>query len=297
MSGTINRLQGNLTFKRRDKFCLNKKLINSYSMDKNIMNTWDNDPFFQYPKSIVSTSEGNVTLPILYFDNSNMIAIFRVDYNSAQTIVDPLHFTAIRFSGGKALAGVAFYEYRNTSINSYNEVGVVIAALPNGNIAPKFPLLSLFYNLDKIRAGLYIIDLPVTTAAACAAGKEIWGYPKFVTPISFELNGRYFNGSVVNPDSGDSLLTMSGKAGIGVPGPLLDLELYSSNQGKTLRTLVNTRGGGKISLPGSIRLQAGDSDHPMTNRLIKLGLKDAKPIFVSYTHTLQSRLNAGAVMP
>jgi hypothetical protein len=284
--------------KRRDNvFLNNKKLINSYSMDKNIMNTWDNDPFFQYPKSVVSTSEGNVTLPILYFDNSNMIAIFRVDYNSAQAMVDPHHLTAIRFSGGKALVGVAFYEYRNSSIKPYNEVGVVIAALPNGTIAPKFPLLSLFYSLDINRASLYIVDLPVTTAAACAAGKEIWGYPKFVTPISFELIGRKFNGSVRHPDSSSSILTMSGNAGVGVAGPLLDLVLYSSHQGKTLRTLVNTRGGGRISLPGSIRLQAGDSDHPMTNRLIKLGLKDAKPAFVSYTHRLQSRLNAGAVMP
>ena len=260
-------------------------------------NEWDNDPFFQYPKSAVSTSEGNVSLPILYFDNSNMIAIFRVDYNSAQAIVDPHHLTAIRISGGKALVGVAFYEYRNTSINPYNEVGVVIAALPKGTIAPKFPLLSLFYSLDKNRAGVYIVDLPVTTAAACAAGKEIWGYPKFVAPIGFELIGRKFRGTVRHPDYSGSLLTMSGIAGLGVPGPLLDLVLYSSHEGKTLRTLVNTRGGGRISLPGSIRLQAGDIDHPMTNRLINLGLKDAKPAFVSYTHTLQSRLNAGAVMP
>ena len=265
-------------------------------MDKNIMNKWDNDPFFQYPKSVVATSEGNVTLPILYFDNSNMIAVFRVEYNPAQIMVEPHHLTAIRFSGGKALVGVAFYEYRNCSINPYNEVAVVIAAMPNGTIAPKFPLLSLFYSLDINRAGLYIVDLPVTTAAACSAGKEIWGYPKFVTPISIELSGRNFSGSVANPNSNGSLLTMSGKAGMGVHGPLLDLVLYSSHQGKTLRTLVNTRGGGRISLPGSIRLQAGDCDHPMTNRLIKLGLKDAKPVFVSYTHKLQSRLNAGAVI-
>jgi hypothetical protein len=226
-------------------------------MDKNIMETWDNDPFFQYPKTAVSTSEGNVTLPILYYENSNMIAIFRVDYNAAQAMVDPHHLTAIRFSGGKALVGIAFYEYRSTSINSYNEVGVAIAALPNGMIVPKFPLLSLFYNLDKVRTGLYIVDLPVTTAAACAAGKEIWGYPKFVTHISFALSGRNFSGSVANPDSGDSLLTISGKAGMGVTGPLLDLVLYSSHQGKILRTLVNTRGEERLACPGQSGFRQG----------------------------------------
>ena len=29
------------------------------------MNTWDQDPFFQYPISAAATSEGKVDLPIL----------------------------------------------------------------------------------------------------------------------------------------------------------------------------------------------------------------------------------------
>ena len=260
------------------------------------MTPWNQDPFFQYPLISAPTSQGAVDLPILYYDNSNMIAMFWVDYDAAQNIVGPQELTAIRFAGGKALVALAFYEYRHTAIAPYNEVGVAIAALPNGCTAPKFPLLSLFYKLDTNRAGFYVVDLPVTTPAACAAGREIWGYPKFVTPISFSLDGARFSGTVSDPERQTSLLSLSGSAGMGIPGPLLDLVLYSRLEGKLLRTLVNTRGGGKIALGGSIRLSVSDSNHVMSRNLRALGLQNARPAFVSYTHTLQLRLNAGAVL-
>lgn len=261
------------------------------------MQTWSKDPFFQYPLWPAPTSQGNVDLPILYYDNSNLIAMFWVEHDAAQSLVEQQGLTAIRFAGTKALIALAFYEYRNTAIGPYNEVGVAIAALPNGSTPPAMPLLSLFYKLDCNRAGFYVMDLPVTTAEACAAGREIWGYPKFVTPISFSLNEGNFSGTVAAPDGPGNLLTLSGKAGVGVPGPLLDLVLYSRLDGKLLRTLVNTRGGGTIGLPGSIRLQVSDSDHVMSRNLRTLGLRDAKPAFVSYTHKLQLRLNAGAILP
>jgi hypothetical protein len=261
------------------------------------MSNWDQDPFFQYPLSVVGTSQGKVDLPILYYDNSNMIAMFWVDHDAAQAVVRPHDLAAIRFARGKALVALAFYEYRQTAIGPYNEVGVAIAALPKGAQAPAFPLLSLFYGLDRHRAGFYVVDLPVTTNAACAAGREIWGYPKFVTPIGFALNGRKFSGTVANPDGNDNLLTLSGRAGLGVPGPLLDLVLYSSLDGRQLRALVNTRGGGTIGLAGSLRLEVGNSDHVMSRNLVALGLRSASPAFVSYTHRLQLRLNAGAVLP
>lgn len=261
------------------------------------MRPWDQDPFFQYPLSSVGTSQGKVDLPILYYDNSNLIAMFWVDHGVAQALVGPHGLAAIRFAGGKALVALGFYEYRQTAIGPYNEVGVAIAALPVGMQAPAFPLLSLFYGLDRPRAGFYVIDLPVTTQVACSAGREIWGYPKFVTAIDFALDGRQFSGAVANPDGTGKLFTLSGRAGLGMPGPLLDLVLYSSLESRKLRALVNTRGGGTIALAGSIRLEVSGSDHVMSRNLVALGLKSAKPAFVSYTHRLQLRLNAGAVLP
>jgi hypothetical protein len=261
-----------------------------------MMNAWLNDPFFQYPTTTAPTSEGDCTLPIMYFENSNMITMYAVDYEAARAMMAPKNMTPIRFMGGKAMVSVAFFQYRNCAINPYNEVGAAIAALPNGTQQPALPLLSLFRSLNKPRAGFYVIDLPVTTKAACAAGREIWGYPKFVTPISFDQNGARFSGEVSDPGGTGDILTLSGKAGLRVPGPLLDLSLYSTLDGKIQRTLVNTRGGAMIGLPGSIRLRVSDSDHVMAKNLRALGLKDAKPSFLSYSNTLQLRLNAGRVV-
>jgi hypothetical protein len=258
---------------------------------------WSADPFFQYPRTTFDTSEGKVELPILYFDDSQLMALFLVDREKAQAMVQGEGLEAVRFAGGKALVGVAFYEYRETSIGDYNEVGVAIAVVPAGTPAPAIPLLSMLGSLDKRRVGFFIVDLPVTTRAACAAGCELWGYPKFVTPIPFSLKGNVFRGAVVDPDGGGNIVELSGKAGAGIAGPILNLVLYSRHGGSSLRTLVNTRGGGRICLPGTMRLKVSRVGHPMAGRLTALGLEDAAPAIVMRSDRLQLRLNAGAVLP
>ncbi|MBU0806979.1 acetoacetate decarboxylase family protein [Pseudomonas aeruginosa] len=258
------------------------------------MTAWRQDPFFQYPLTSFQSSEGNVDLPILYFDNSNFMSMFEVEYEAANAFLKDKGLTAVRFAGGKALVVVGFYEYRETAIADYNEVGVAIACVPSGVKAPCLPLLSLYQPLDKQQVGFHVIDLPVTTQAACVAGREVWGYPKFVTPIGFSLDAKRFKGTVSDPESGDSMLELSGNLGMGLPAPQLDLVLFSHHEGALLRTLVNTRGGGRACLPGSLRLKVINSEHPMTRRLAQLGLSNAAPKMVFHSHGLQLRLNAGA---
>lgn len=258
---------------------------------------WRQDFFFQYPRTVIPTSEGDVEMPIMYYDDSVMMALFRVDYERAQALLADQGVQAVRVFGNKALVGLAFYQYRQTSIADYNEVGVAIAVVPNGTVVPRFPLLSMFGPLDKAAVGYCVIDLPVTTHAACAAGREIWGYPKFVTPISFNHARGTFEGTVSDPQTGKELVRLSGKPGIGLPAPLLDLVLYSRHNNQLLRTLVNTRGGASACLPGSMRVSVSDSTHPMAQRLKSLGLDKAQPFCVFHSHKLQLRLNTGAAIP
>lgn len=259
------------------------------------MHPWNTDPFFQYPRNVVSTSEGDVAMPILYYDSSQMMAFFWVDPAKAQAKLSE-GLEVVRF-GNKALAVLAFYQYRKTSIGSYNEVGTAIACVPKGTKAPSFPLLSLLQSLDKGRVGFNVIDLPVTTAGACAAGREIWSYPKFVTPIDFTLTPGKFAGAVRDPDGGEPICTLSGNIGMGVSAPLIDLILYSLHHGDMVRTLINIRAKGRMCLPGSVRLHVGAGKHRMAENLRALGLQDAKPAFLAHTHGLQLRLNSGAVLP
>lgn len=261
------------------------------------MQAWDADPFFQYPRTSVATSAGEVQLPILYYDDSQCMGIFLVEHAVAQAMVEAEGLDAVRVAGGSALAGVAFYEYRQTSIGNYNEVGVAIAVVPRGTPVPRLPALDMVRSLDKARVGFFILDLPVTTAIACAAGRELWGYPKFVTPIRVTLDGSHFRGGVSDPAGGGDIVTMIGNAGAAMPSPLLNLVLFSRHEGALLRTLVQTRGGGRVALPGSIKLTVGPSSHPMAHRLRQLGLDGASPAVVMYSERLQLRLNAGAPLP
>ena len=261
------------------------------------MDDFRDDPFFQYPRTPYPTSEGDVAMPILYFDDSNFMALFFVDHEAARAMAAVEGFEAVRFGNGRALVGVAFYDYRLTTIGPYGEVGVAIAATVPGMPRPRLPLLSLFRPPDRNRVGFHIVDLPVTTPAACAAGREIWGYPKFVTPISFASKDGTFAGSVTDPQTGTPMVTLAGRCGPGVPAPLLDLVLYSRHHGEVLRGLAVTRGGGRLCLPGSVRLDVSSSSHRMARNLRDLGLAGATPAFVAHTHRLQLRLGAGAVLP
>lgn len=258
------------------------------------MTQWNQDPFFQYPRTPVKTSQGIVEMPILYYDNSQWMFLFRADLAAAKAMVnEELEVVSVR---GKALCGVAFYEYRETSIGSYNEVGVAIACVPKGRKVPLLSLASLLRNLDNNLIGFNIVDLPVTTEAACAAGREIWTLPKFVTPIEFNEQGREFTGIVKHPEGGANIARIAGKAGLGVPFSVIDLVLYSKHENQILRTLVNTRGLGTASLGGSLRLQVENHEHPMGQRLLELGLNRQKPLVVVRTNKLQLRLNSGAAI-
>src|SRR5690606_18742683 len=254
------------------------------------------DVFFQYPVTPCRTSVGDIDLPIFYYDDSLCMAIFLVEREAARALVtdERLEVVTVR---GKALVGLAFYEYRHTAIGAYNGVGLAVLVAPRGSRQPRLPLLTLMGALDRNPMGFHILDLPVTTEAACAAGREAWGLPKFITPIDFELRGREFRGSVRDPQGDHPIVTLEGKGGLGVPGPLLDLALYSVRDGELLRTLVNTRGGGCNRLGGSLRVSIDpQSRHPMAERLRQLGLEGARPLLMSSSHKLQLRLNAGAVV-
>ena len=79
-------------------------------------------------------------------------------------------------------------EYRKTDIGSYNEVGLTVLAMAPG---------------DPIAAN-YVVNLPVTTAVANRAGREIWGYNKFVAAIDVKSEGKTF--STVLRDEGREII-------------------------------------------------------------------------------------------
>jgi hypothetical protein len=252
------------------------------------------EPFFQVPQTSYATTQGDVDLPILYFDTSTLLAFFVADRDAVEAKLSGTGLRPALTIGGRALVGVAHYEYRQTGVGTYNEVGVALPVLPEGAPAPRNLIQALYGSVDERHLGFHILDLPVTTPLANAAGRELWGYPKFVAPIPFRLDRKSFESSVVDPDGNGDIFTLSGRLLPSLPVPPMSLVLYSHHRGELLRTVVNVRGRTNLRPGRSLQLRVGESTHRMANNLRDLRLDGAHPMLVMDTHQFQSRLNAGA---
>ena len=253
----------------------------------------DDSRFFRVERATHTTSEGPVELPILYYDVTNVVAMFWGDRAAAERLAAEAGLELAMTRGERALVGLSFFEYRRTTVGVYNEVGTAIFCVPPGQRPSRVPGVELYAPPAWRKVGAYVVDLPVTTPAANAAGRELWGYPKFVTDIPFQLDGRRFESSVLDPDDGSLICELAGTIGRGVPAPPMSLVTYTRLGDELLRTHVDVRGIVRACRPGSLQLRVGDSTHRMADNLRSLGLDAATPIAVTVAPRFQSILHAG----
>jgi len=262
-------------------------------MKPDLKQEYRRDPFFQIPRVFKQTALGEVALPICFLDTSNLISIFRADAKGVADLMEGTNLNSALSFRGKPLVFISFYEYRESTVGSYNEVGIAIPVVPEGVKEPKSGIRDLLRSTDESLIGWHIINLPVTTERANTAGKEIWGYPKFVTKISFKLGKSTFTSEVKDPQNG-SIMSLSGKLNFGIKAPALSGVTYSHLNKKILRSSVNTRGDYKAYLAHQLQFTIGKSQHKMAVNLRILGLDNTRPIAVMSCHNFQSRLSDGA---
>lgn len=239
----------------------------------------ENAAFFRVPRTARETSAGKVDLPIAYYDNSHFVAFFFVPPEPVREALRGEGLVPVLVRG-KAQIGLVFFEYASSSIGSYNEAGLASLVAVEGAERPALPLLEMLRNPRRRRTGMYVHNLPVTTEAAHAAGRELWGYPKFVTEIPIHWGKRDFHGAVLEPSDGSTMVELRGERGAGVPVPAPGLLTYTRLGDRLLRTPVDLRGWGVAARGGSLRLKVGSSQHDMAKNLRAFGLDGATPQLV-----------------
>lgn len=257
------------------------------------------EPFFQVPRTLFQSSRGPVELPILYYDTTAVQAFFLAERGRVEQLLAGTGLEPALTVGGRALVGIACFEYRDTSVGVYNEVGVALAVCRQGTQLPLGgwrDMLAHMSDPESRQVAFHIVDLPVTTAEANAAGREIWGYPKFVTRIPFRLQDGDFACSVMEPGTDMPIMELAGKFGPSIPMGPMSLTLLSFRDQHLVRATVNVRGTTRLAAPGNVRLKVFGSGHPMGERLMALGLDGARPLAIGWTDRFQSRLNAGAII-
>jgi hypothetical protein len=252
-----------------------------------------NDPFFDVPKTTATTTEGEVHLPICYFDASHYMALFRVDAAKAAATLQDVPLEPVLVAR-KAVAILSFFKYRDTTLGPYHEVGLALLVTPQGQGQTLGSFTDLLQQTRRESLGSYVLDLPVSTPLAKAAGCELWGYPKFVGQLPIELDADRFRAQVLDPD-GRLILELAGDRGHVLPEqvPSLALVTYSLLGGQLLRTRVETRATCQTSGGGSLKLAIGDSSHRMAKDLADLGLDGQTPRLFQTTENFQSLLFAG----
>eukprot|EP00315_Gephyrocapsa_oceanica_P010659 CAMPEP_0185289612 /NCGR_PEP_ID=MMETSP1363-20130426/4002_1 /TAXON_ID=38817 /ORGANISM="Gephyrocapsa oceanica, Strain RCC1303" /LENGTH=277 /DNA_ID=CAMNT_0027885507 /DNA_START=42 /DNA_END=875 /DNA_ORIENTATION=+ len=259
--------------------------------------------FSQPPPAVetVQTAAGPVALPVRYYNGSLIGAFWLVDpAKAAELLPERLEPLVLPFLG--AVAGLIMFEYRNTTIGSYGELGLTVQAVRKGssqvsgvlaylwdmvaNVLHFHEMLSVFEHDDS---GLYVVTLPVTTEGAMAAGREIWGYNKYLAETTSDFT---------DPQKASFGLTGELEFGLEQPGftlpaPGLPFLTYTELEDQLMRTRVlvghTARWGGAVEM----RLAAG----PTADKLKALGVEGTAPHAVFRTDTLQADLPRGKKLP
>ncbi len=214
----------------------------------------------------VVVQERTVKLPVEVRDASSISASFLVPTDAVRRLlVDVPRLEVISLLPGRTLCTLAGIEYRDNDLGTYNEVGVVFFVRARAERG----LGGGVVDLVRGRASAYIHRLPVTTDFSCAAGREIWGFPKFVAEIRFREDGG--RRSVTLDAEGEHVFTLGVDCRPGRRGyEETQLAAFSCLGGVPRRTRFVSSGEGVGFRLGGATLELGE--HPLAEELRSLGL-------------------------
>lgn len=200
-----------------------------------------------------------VTLPVQVRAARQAAATFLVDAGAAQRIIEPSGLKVER-KAGRAMASLAVVDYADNDLGQYHELALafVVKDAPGAPVGPKSAVSTLIWRL------------PVDGEFTCVAGRDIWGFPKWVTGIDVRFGSRGATATLT--EGGLEVLRLHLTRGV-VPMPSRPMEMkaYSYLDGVLRCTPWTTRSAGRQTVrPGGATLELGYG-HPIADELRALG--------------------------
>lgn len=237
---------------------------------------------------VVAVGDELVTLPVEVRSAKMFAATFLVDADAAQRLIDDTGLRVSRPRPGTAVCALSAVQYLDNDLGPYNEIAVAIVVRPH-DLAPGAKPPSPFGG----EVTTYIHRLPVNQTFTRAAGRGIWGFPKWVTDITYRRQGPVTDAVLV--DHGELVLGLRVRRGpIPLPARDLHMSCYSFNDGVLRRTPWTTRNRAMRGGVGSTALTLG-SVHPMALELRALGLP-RRAVFAMTTSRLTATFGAPEVV-
>src|SRR5271170_5096434 len=128
-----------------------------------------------------------ITMPVQIRKANQHMAMFSVDADAAQRLIDYSGLQVCRYLPGRAIVVLMLMHYIDGDLGQYHEYGTSVMVTPPG--APSESKRGGLRALQS--AGAFIHHLPVDQAFTLEAGIKIWGYPKVMADFTIREGRRF----------------------------------------------------------------------------------------------------------
>ena len=214
--------------------------------------------------------------PARFGDASSALGLFLVPSRAANALIGESGFEVAQVAPGRAIFSLSCIHYRESDCGSYREISMAFFVEKKAS-ARGIPYLGTWLDIARDRSATFVWKLPVTSRLANDAGILMWGLPKTIEEIGYEVSGERATFDLRM--DGRRVLSYSVRAVGKRNQPRGTSEVYSNFEGAPHVTRLSheywdmgVRFGG-----GDLRL----GDHPVADELRGLGLP-RRPLVASW---------------
>ena len=208
-----------------------------------------------------------LTMPVRVRKATQHTAMFAVDADAAQQMIDYSGLQVYRFLPGRALVTLILTHFVDSDLGTYHEYSTCVSV----NAPDSKPSL-------RSMQTAFVHHMFVDQAFTLEAGRTIWGFPKVMADYAIR-DGNQF-GFDANID-GQLVIGMEFRPGLKIPGASRKQELssYSYLDGVRRESRFEMLPTGVRYRPGGARVRVGD--HPVAKELASLGLPKRALVSIS----------------
>ncbi|HEU0032633.1 MAG TPA: acetoacetate decarboxylase family protein [Kofleriaceae bacterium] len=229
------------------------------------------------PGRLVRVGEGTVELPVLYFRDDAFTGLFTASYEAIRQLMPSDRLYPAQTIDGRGLVVVTAFNYLDTTVGPYGELAVAPVVV-HGDKKPPRSLPGWLESAWPGCGGL-VMHLPVTSQQARDAGRELWGFTKFIADMHFTNTPERLACRL--EEQGQHILTLTiAKRGLAVPDrrPVVT---YSVKNGDLIRTRIPQISIARMSIGGRDSLLELGEGHPVAESLRALAI-DPQPVRTRY---------------
>jgi Acetoacetate decarboxylase (ADC) len=202
-----------------------------------------------------------LTMPVKIRKARQHMAMFSVDADATQHMIDYTGLRVCRYLPGRAIVVLTFMHYIDGDLDQYYEYNTSVMVNPPGSTASGPRALQ--------SAGVFTHHMPVDQEFTLEAGTKIWGYPKVMADFTIHEGHQFGFDCTV-----DGQLVVGMEFGRGLPFRLTPRtqaqRSYSHRDGVACETAFEYTVDGVRTRFGGVRVRLGD--HPYAKELASLGL-------------------------